>query len=216
MKKLRILLAEDHQILREGLRMLLMRERNLEVVGEVDNGAAAISMAQELRPDVVVMDISMPELNGLQATEALRRLVPHARILILTRHSDSSYVQQLLQSGASGYILKQSASKELVRAIQQVAAGQGFLDPAITGQVVGMVSNDVAHRGSTPKKLSGREQDVLRYVALGFLSKEIAAQLQISIKTVETHKANAMSKMNLASRIDIVRYAVLRGWLRDT
>jgi len=215
-KTLRILLAEDHQILREGLRMVLTRERNLEIVGEADNGAAAVSMAQELRPDVVVMDISMPELNGLKATEALRQLAPRTRILILTRHSDSSYVRQLLQSGASGYILKQSASKELVRAIRQVAAGQGFLDPAITGPVVDMVSNDVGHRGTTPKKLSGRERDVLRFVALGFLSKEIAAQLQISIKTVETHKANAMSKMNLASRIDIVRYAVLQGWLQDT
>ncbi len=216
MKKLRVLLAEDHKILREGLRMVLTKERNMEVVGEVDNGAAAVSLTQELRPDVVVMDISMPECNGLRATEALQRLVPRTKILILTRHSDTSYVQQLLQSGASGYILKQSASEELVRAIRQVAAGQGFLDPAITRQVVGMISSDAGLRGSTLKKLTGRQQDVLRFVALGFLSKEIAAQLEISIKTVETHKANAMSKMHLKSRIDIVRYAVLQGWLHDT
>lgn len=215
MTKLRILLAEDHKVMREGLRMLVNRESNMEVVGEADNGVAAISLTQVLRPDVVVMDVSMPGLNGLKATEALKSLVPNVRILILTRHTDTSYVQQLLRSGASGYVLKQSASEELVRAIQRVAAGQKYLDPAITEQAVGSVSSDPGIRRSPATRLSRREEDVLRFVALGFLTKEIAARLQISIKTVETHKANAMSKLGMSSRIDIVRYAVLQGWLQD-
>jgi DNA-binding NarL/FixJ family response regulator len=216
MRKLRILLAEDHKVMREGLRMVVDRETNMNVVGEVDNGVAAIRLAQELQPDVVVMDISMPELNGLKATEALKTLVPNVKILILTRHTDRSYVQQLLRSGASGYVLKQSAPDELVRAIARVAAGQRYLDPAITEQVVDIVSTDAGMRRSPARPLSGREEEVLRFVALGFLSREIAALLHISIKTIETHKANAMSKMGMKSRIDIVRYAVLQGWLQDT
>ncbi|HZD84860.1 MAG TPA: response regulator transcription factor [Gemmatimonadaceae bacterium] len=215
MTKLRILLAEDHKVMREGLRMVIDRERDMEVVGEADNGLAAIALTQQLRPDVVIMDVSMPELDGLKATEALKRLVPNAKILILTRHTDSSYVKQLLTSGASGYVLKQSASEDLVRAIQRVAAGHTYLDPAITDQVVSSFTDRRRHRGSPGKSLSRREQEVLRFVALGLLTKEIAARLQISIKTVETHKANAMTKMGMDSRIDIVRYAVLQGWLQD-
>jgi DNA-binding NarL/FixJ family response regulator len=215
MKKLRILLAEDHKVMREGLRMVVEREAGMEVVGEADNGFAAIALTQELKPDVVVMDVSMPELNGLKATETLRRMYPASRVLILTRHTDSSYVQQLLRSGASGYILKQSASEELVRAIRRVAAGQTYLDPAITEQVVGSIAGERGGTSSLRKLLSKREEDVLRFVALGFLSKEIAAQLSISVKTVETHKANGMSKMGMNSRIDIVRFAVLQGWLQN-
>jgi DNA-binding NarL/FixJ family response regulator len=216
MTKLRILLAEDHKVMREGLRMVVNKETNMNVVGEVDNGAAVVRLAQELQPDVVVMDISMPELNGLKATEALKTLVPNVKILILTRHTDRSYVQQLLRSGASGYVLKQSAPDELVRAIARVAAGQRYLDPAITEQVMDIVSADAGMCRSPARPLSGREEEVLRFVALGFLSREIAALLHISIKTIETHKANAMSKMGMKNRIDIVRYAVLQGWLQDT
>jgi DNA-binding NarL/FixJ family response regulator len=215
MTKLRILLAEDHKVMREGLRMVINQEANMEVVGEADNGLAAIALTQELRPDVVVMDVSMPDLNGLKATETLKKTLPETKVLILTRHTDSSYVQQLLRSGASGYVLKQSASEELVRAIKRVAAGQTYLDPAITEHVVGSSTSGRAS-SSAGKSLSKREEDVLRYVALGFLTKEIASRLQISMKTVETHKANAMSKMGMHSRIDIVRYAVLQGWLEDT
>lgn len=215
MTKLRVVLAEDHHVMREGLRMVVERDAGIEVVGEADNGAAAIRLTQELKPDVVVMDISMPELNGLKATERLKELMPDVRVLILTRHSDSSYVQQLLRSGARGYVLKRSASDGLVRAIKRVAAGQAYLDPAIADQVVGSISTQsrVPHAVT---KLSKREEAVLRLVALGFLSKEIAVDLNISIKTVETHKANAMSKMGLKNRIDIVRFAVLLGWLLDS
>jgi DNA-binding NarL/FixJ family response regulator len=215
MTKLRVLLAEDHNVMREGLRMVVERDAGIEVVGEADNGAAAIRLTQELKPDVVVMDISMPELNGLKATERLKELVPDVRVLILTRHSDSSYVQQLLRSGASGYVLKQSASDGLVHAIKRVAAGQAYLDPAIADQVVGSISAQ-SRMPHAVRKLSKREEAVLRFVALGFLSKEIAADLNISIKTVETHKANAMNKMGLKNRIDIVHYTMLQGWLQDT
>jgi DNA-binding NarL/FixJ family response regulator len=216
MTKLRVLLAEDHKVMREGLRMVVNREANMEVVGEADNGLAAIALTQELRPDVVVMDVSMPDLNGLKATETLKKTLPDTKVLILTRHTDSSYVQQLLRSGASGYVLKQSASEELVRAIRRVAAGQTYLDPAITEHVVGSSASGRGTASSAGKSLTKREEDVLRFVALGFLTKEIASRLQISIKTVETHKANAMNKMGMHSRIDIVRYAVLQGWLEDT
>jgi DNA-binding NarL/FixJ family response regulator len=212
MTKLRVLLAEDHSVMREGLRMVVERDGGIEVVGEAEDGVAAIRLTQQLKPDVVVMDISMPELNGLKATERLKELLPDVRVLILTRHSDSSYVQQLLRSGASGYVLKRSAPDRLVRAIKRVAAGQAYLDPAIVDQVVGSISaqNRMPHSVIT---LSNREEAVLRFVALGFLSKEIAADLNISIKTVETHKANAMIKMGLKNRIDIVRFAILHGWL---
>jgi DNA-binding NarL/FixJ family response regulator len=216
MTKLRILLAEDHKVMREGLRMVIDKEASMEVVGEADNGLMAIGLTQALRPDVVVMDVSMPELNGLKATETLKALMPGTKVLILTRHADSSYVQQLLRSGANGYVLKQSATEELVRAISRVASGQTYLDPAVTEQVVGSVASGRGIGSSAGKRLSKREEEVLRFIALGFLTKEVATRLQISIKTVEAHKANAMTKMGMTSRIDIVRYAVLQGWLQDT
>ncbi|HEX7794875.1 MAG TPA: response regulator transcription factor [Vicinamibacterales bacterium] len=215
MSTLRILLADDHRVMREGLRMVLAREPNMEVVGEANNGAEAISLTEQLRPDIVVMDVSMPEINGLKATEALGASSPETKILILTRHGDASYVQRLLQAGANGYVLKQSAAEELVRAIRRVVAGQKYLDPAVTDQIIGTISVGTGSGRAANSHLSRREQDVLRFVALGFLSKEIAAQLGISIKTVETHKTNAMIKAGLKNRIGIVRYAMLQGWLQD-
>ena len=215
MSTLRILLADDHKVMREGLRMVLAREPNMEVVGEANNGAEAISLTEQLRPDIVVMDVSMPEINGLKATEVLSASSPGTKILILTRHGDASYVQRLLQAGANGYVLKQSAAEELVRAIRRVVAGQKYLDPAVTDQLIGTMGVGTGSGRAANGHLSKREQDVLRFVALGFLSKEIAAQLGISIKTVETHKTNAMVKTGLKNRIGIVRYAMLQGWLQE-
>jgi two-component system response regulator NreC len=217
MSKLRILLADDHQVMREGLRMLVGAQEDMEVVGEAENGRVAIALAQQLQPDVVIMDVSMPELNGLKATLKLKELCPDIKILALTRHMDDGYLKQLLQAGASGYVLKQSASEELLRAIHAVVNGQTYLDPAITEQFVSNVVGMRAARGSPAKKdLSPREEEVLRLIAWGHLSKEIAARLQISIKTVEAHKTNGMQKLGMKSRIDIVRYALLQGWLQDT
>jgi two-component system response regulator NreC len=216
MTNLRILLAEDHKIMREGLKAVVDREANMEVVGEAENGSSAVALTQALRPDVVVMDLSMPELDGLKAIETLKRLLPDTKVLILTRHTDGHYVQQLLRGGASGYVLKQSASEELVRAIRRVAAGQTYLDPAISERPAGVAATAGSGASAVGKSLSRREEDVLRFVALGFLTREIASRLGISIKTVETHKANAMGKMGLKSRIDIVRYALLQGWMEVT
>lgn len=217
MNKLRVLLADDHAMLREGLRMLVSAQEDMEVVGEASNGRKAVALALELMPDVVVMDVSMPEMNGLKATERLQKLCPEIKVLTLTRHADSAYLQQLLQAGARGYVLKQSAAGELVRAIRAVAAGNTYLDPVVTGRIV---ETAVGRRGtgasSAEKDLSAREQEVLQLIAWGHANKEVAYRLDLSVKTVEVHKANAMRKLGMKNRIDIVRYALLKGWLQDT
>lgn len=216
MNKLRIILAEDHETIRDGLKLLVNSRSDMEVVGEADNGRTALQLAEEFSPDVVVMDVSMPELNGLQATKKLKDKSPQVKVLILTRHSEPGYLQELLQAGASGYVLKQSKSEELIRAILAVAAGQTYLDPAITERAVTQLreSGQVA-RGVPNANLTAREADVLRLIALGYINKEVAARLNLSIKTVEAHKSNAMNKMGMKSRVDIVRYAMLQDWLQD-
>ncbi len=215
--KLRVLLAEDHEMVREGLKALVNAQADMEVVGEAEDGRVAVERAQALQPDVLVMDITMPGLNGLKATERVKQLCPQVKVLTLTRHTDAGFIQQLFAAGATGYVLKQSASAELVRAIRAVASGGNFLDPQITGKVIGGYLSQQARVGDdTPGEISGREAEVLRLIAWGHSNKEIAAHLQISVKTVEAHKANTMKKLGLGSRIDIVRYALLQGWLQDT
>jgi DNA-binding NarL/FixJ family response regulator len=218
MYKLRILLAENHETIRDGLKLLVNSQPDMEIVGEADNGRVALKLAQELLPDVVVMDVSMPELNGLQATKKLKQKCPQVKVLTLTRHTDDGYLQQLLQAGASGYVLKQSKSAELLRAIRAIGAGQTYLDTAITEKAVSQIlGGKRAARGAAPDaNLSGREAEVLRLIAWGYINKEIAARLNLSIKTVEVHKANGMRKMGMKSRVDIVRYALLQGWLQDS
>jgi DNA-binding NarL/FixJ family response regulator len=216
MKKLEVFLADDHAILREGIKSLIDSQADMRCVGEASDGQTAIAGAQRLLPDVVVLDVSMPKVNGLQATEQIVQFCPKSKVLSLTRHSEDSYVQQLLKAGASGYVLKQSSSAILLAAIRAVAAGQNYLDPAVTAKVVGGYVAKGAARGATRvSQPSERENEVLRLIALGYSNKEIAAQLSLSVKTIEVHKANAMRKLKMRGRIDIVEFAVLQGWLNQ-
>ena len=217
MTKLRILLADDHETVREGLRLIIGAQPDMEIVCEVGDGHAAVEEATKHQPDVVVMDVSMPKLNGLKATQRLKECCPEIKVLALTRHKDDGYLQQILRAGASGYVLKQSPSVELLHAIRSIAAGGKYLDPAVAGKVMGAyVDQQVTSRGGPPVNVSEREEEVLRMIAWGYSNKEIAAQLGLSVKTVEVHKANAMKKLGMQSRIDIVRYSVLQGWLEET
>ena len=212
----RILLAEDHGTVREGIKLLVNSQPDMEVVGEAADGAAAITAAQKLKPDMVVMDISMPSLNGLAATKKLRKLCPEVKILTLTRHTDDGYLQQLIKAGVNGYVLKQSAPSELVTAIRAVNEGKSYIDTALTDKLMGSyIGKSNAARGERPSKITNRETEVLRMVAWGYSNKEIAAKLDLSVKTVEAHKNNTMKKLGMRSRIDIVRYAILQGWLQD-
>ncbi len=215
MSRIRVLLAEDHETVRQGLKLLINGQADMEIVGEAGNGKAAVQQASELAPNVVVVDISMPEMNGLAATKAIVEAAPDTAVVVLTRYSDDAYVQALLRAGASGYVLKQSASGELLRAIRTAAGGARYLDAAVTAQVAGAFMARHAPEGSQPARISDREAEVLRLIAVGHSNKEIAARLDLSVKTVEVHKANAMRKLALRGRIDIVRYAMLQGWLRD-
>jgi two-component system, NarL family, response regulator NreC len=216
MKKLRIMLAEDHLTVREGIKLLINSQPDMEVIGEVGDGSAAVREAQKLLPDIVVMDVSMPKLNGLKATKRLKMASPDVKVLTLTRHTDDAYLQQLIESGASGYVLKQSAPTELIRAIRTVADDKNYLDPALTGKMFsGFSSRFKSLRGESKTPLTERESEVLRYIALGYSNKEIAEMMQVSVKTVEAHKANAMRKLGMQSRIDIVRYAILQGWMEE-
>jgi len=210
----RILVADDHAIVRQGLKLLIDNQPDMEVIAEADDGGAAVRQALELKPDVVVMDISMPGMNGLAATRALRKAQPDAHIVTLTRHGDEAYLQELLRAGVSGYVLKRSAPTELLQAIRAVAAGGQYLDSTLTPRLTaGFIGRQAGHATTPASKLTDREAEVLRLIASGYGNKEIAARLALSVKTIEAHKANAMRKLDLRGRIDIVKYAVLQGWL---
>jgi two-component system response regulator NreC len=216
MDKLRILLAEDHQTVREGIKLLVNAQPDMEVICEVGDGEQAIKEATRLQPDLLVMDISMPTMNGLKATKKLRELLPNIKILTLTRHTDDGYLKQLIGAGANGYVLKQSAPTDLLQAIRTVSAGNAYLDPSLTRKVMGgYVSRAESVRGETKGELTDREEEVLRLISFGYSNKEIGSRLDVSVKTVEAHKANAMRKLGISSRIDIVRYAILQNWLQD-
>lgn len=216
MNSIRVLIAEDHQTVREGLEMILKAQPDIEVVGEASDGQAAVEMAKLLNPDIVIMDVSMPRLNGLKATRELQRCLPNVKVLTLTRHKDNGYLRQLLSAGVAGYVLKQSPSTELLHAIRAIAAGGQYLDSGLTNRLVGNFVERSTTRGATPQREpSERESEVLRMIAWGHSNKEIAERLDLSVKTVEVHKANAMRKLGMKSRIDIVQYAMLRGWLDE-
>jgi DNA-binding NarL/FixJ family response regulator len=217
MTPLRIFLADDHAVVREGLKALIDAQDGMEVVGEAADGRAALEAATKLRADVVVMDISMPGLNGAKATEQLKRSCPRTKVLALTIHEDRGYLRQMLEAGASGYVLKRAAAEELVRAIRTVAAGGVYLDPSLASKVVNHFvgkPGDSAVRNTTD--LSNREEEVVRHIAQGYSNKEIAARLALSVKTVETYKARSLEKLGYHSRADLVRYALERGWLDAT
>ncbi|HEY8226044.1 MAG TPA: response regulator transcription factor [Pyrinomonadaceae bacterium] len=215
MNRIRILIAEDHATVREGLKLILSGQSDMEVIGEAEDGRFAIELAQKLLPDVVLMDVSMPGLNGLKATAKLKEWCPEVHVLALTRHRDDGYLQQILRAGASGYVLKQSPPAELLHAIRAVAKGGKYLDPAVAGKVMGGYAGRRPLNHEPRLEVSDREVEVLRLIAWGHSNKEIASRLDLSVKTIEVHKANAMKKLGMNSRIDIVRYAVLQGWLQD-
>jgi two-component system response regulator NreC len=215
-RKLRILLADDHAVIRQGLKLLVDAQPDMEVIGEAGDGQEAWQRAKEHQPDVVVMDISMPVCNGAEATARLAAECPGVRVLALTFYEDEEYLRQLLQAGASGYLLKRAAAEELTLAIRTVAAGGVYLDPSLAGKVVGGYIGKPAPDGEARRSdLSEREGEVLRLIAWGYSNKEIAAQLHISVKTVETYKTRLMEKLEFHSRVDLVRYALKQGWLRE-
>jgi len=216
MSMVRILLADDHEVVRAGLRSLLDGSEGMQVVGEARNGAEAFRMACELQPDVAVLDVSMPEMGGPEAAEKLARECPAVRVLALTMHDDRAHLTRMLEAGAAGYVLKRAAADELVRAIRVVAAGGTYVDPTLAGR---MLRTTTPARGTrdvpSPEALSGREEEVLRRIAWGQSNKQIAAELEISTKTVETYKARITDKLGLRSRTEMVRYALQQGWLAD-
>lgn len=209
MDKIRILLADDHTILRDGIRSLLEDEPDMEVVGEVEDGHSAVRKACELEPDVVLMDIAMPLLNGLEATRKIRRDCPHVKVLVLSMHENEEYIRQVLASGAMGYILKDAAASDLLGAIRAVYMGESVLSPAITRLVIedylrwGDLNSDNIANGLSP-----REREVLQLIAEGYTNKQIADILSISVKTVQAHRHNIMSKLDLHDRSELIKYAI--------
>ena len=213
--RLRLLIAEDHETVREGFKLILAAQSDMEVVGDAGDGRTAVELAQKLLPDVVLMDISMPALNGLKATAKLKECCPAVHVLAITRHKDHGYLQQILRAGASGYVLKQSSPTELIHAIRAVAKGGKYLDPAVAGELLGSYSGRTNPTSVGFPDITDREAEVLRLISWGHSNKDIASRLDLSVKTVEVHKTNAMKKLGMNSRIDIVRYAVLQGWMES-
>lgn len=211
-KKLRVFLAEDQTILRHSLKALIANEGDMEVVGEAGDGAEAVRQVKTLQPDLVVMDVSMPQMDGVQATLAIRQALPRVKVLALTVHETKSHIRRVLQAGASGYVVKRSAAEELIQALRAVAKEGVYLDPIVAAKLVGPAKAPAAPEPNG-EALSDREAEVLRLIALGHANKEIATQLELSVKTVETFKTRSMAKLGLRSRVDIVRYAMNRGWL---
>ena len=217
MNKLKIVIADDHALLRNGLRLLINGQADMEMIGEAEDGEMAVKVVTEKKPEVVLMDISMPRLNGKQATEQLKRVLPHLKILALTRHTDTSYLQQLLRAGVDGYVLKQSDADELLRAIRSVVKSGKYLDPALSEKVMGTYVGRLNVRNTSRLgEVTEREEEILRFIAQGYSNKDIATRLDVSVKTVEAHKANAMNKLDLHSRVEIIRFAMLQGWLQDS
>ncbi|MBI1764864.1 MAG: response regulator transcription factor [Acidobacteria bacterium] len=216
MENLRVFLVDDHAVLREGLMGLINRQTDMQVVGQAGDGQSVLRQAPNVNPAVVVMDISMPKMNGIEATERLKEVSPQTKVVILTRHSDVGYLRMIMQAGAAGYVSKQSDSTDLLTAIRTVAAGGTFIDRELTGQLLNnYLGRQLPQPGGSMVDMTEREESVLRLIAWGHSNKEIADQLGISVKTVEYHKARAMEKLTLRSRAEVVNYALHRGWLQE-
>ena len=214
--KLRVFLADDHVMIRTGLKTLIDSEPDMEVVGEASDGLSALKQVPELKADVAVVDISMPQISGTQVTRRLKEACPTTRVLALTVHEDKSYLRELMEAGATGYLLKRSAAEDLINAIRAVTKGVVYLDPHLAQTLVGsIVRKKTSKELFAGTRLSDREAEVLRLIAKGHSNKEIAGQLALSVKTVETYKTRSMEKIGLQTRSDIVRYAYHRGWLQN-
>jgi DNA-binding NarL/FixJ family response regulator len=208
MKHIRILLADDHAVVRQGFKMILSAQPDMEIVGEAGNGREAVDLAEKLRPDVVVMDVAMPELNGIEATRRLTAADPHARVIALSMHKDSVYVREILRAGARGYLLKDSGASDLVLAVRAVAGGESYLSPAVSNAVL----DDYRRHVTNPiDLLTSREREVLQMLAEGKTNKEIAVVLNLSVYTVDAHRGRIMEKLNLHSINELVRFAVRNG-----
>jgi DNA-binding NarL/FixJ family response regulator len=209
LEKIRILLADDHTLVRSGIRSLLEDEPGLSVIGEAEDGRVAVTMACKLKPDVVIMDIAMPLLNGLEATRQIKMQCPGVKVLILSMHDNEEYIRQVLEAGAMGYILKDAAARELISAIQSVYRGEAVLSPAVTRLVI---EDYLRWGGTRPQEesdsLSPREREVLQLIAEGYTNKQIAEILSISIKTVQAHRNNLMQKLDLHDRGELIKYAI--------
>jgi DNA-binding NarL/FixJ family response regulator len=214
MKRLRLLIVEDHETVRDGLRLLFETQSDVEVLRGVADGAEGITAAFALAPDVVVLDLSMPGMSGLAVATAIRERSPAVAIVVLTRHSERAYVQELLGAGVLGYVLKQSPFNELMDAVRAAAAGEQHIDAALAAPPAARAPR-AAGASSSPSSVTGRETEVLRLSATGKSNKEVAAALSIAVKTVEVHKSNAMRKLHLHDRAEMLRFAALKGWLDE-
>jgi DNA-binding NarL/FixJ family response regulator len=206
----RVLLADDHKILRQGLRTLLEREKDIQIVGEADNGRSSVKLTGELAPDVVIMDVAMPDLNGIDATRRITQADPRTRVLALSMHSDGRYVRGMLQAGARGYILKDCAAEELTHAIRTVMAGQVYVSPGVMDTIVNAYVRQLTAAGA-PTTLTRREREVLQLLAEGGSTANIAAGLHLSVKTIETHRKRIMDKLDLRSIAELTKYAIREG-----
>jgi len=216
MEKIRIMLADDHAILRAGLKMFINAQEDMLCVGEAENGQVALEIARQQKPDVILLDLNMPELGGLDALPKLKTQLPETRILILTMYTDESHFRQALAAGAAGYVLKKAADQELLSAIRATMRGDVYIHPAMTKSLLNeMLSDGQSIETPSEEILSKREREVLKGVARGHTNQEIANRLSLSVKTVETYRARAMNKLNLKNRAALVRYALKQGWLQE-
>ncbi len=215
--KIKILIAEDHGMVREGIKMIIESQDDMEIIGEAEDGRKVVELARQHLPDIILMDIAMPKLNGLTATAMIKRILPDIKILILTRHTDDAYLQELLEAGVSGYALKQTVSSELIRALRLIAEGNNYIDPAMTEKVFDNYKNHrTAMQGDTKSEaLTKRELEIIRHVALGYSNQEIADKIGVSIKTIELNKSKALKKLNISSRREIINYAIFQGWITE-